>query len=103
VMSITEPDEQRYQIHETFGADILQTFGRRPRILTISGQVVNGKLDVSVGGEIRSMDWKNAFQRFYENHYSAHACTKKIKKVRIFSQDTVYDGYMLNMVAATTA
>ncbi len=103
VLSITEPDEQRYQIHETFGADILQGFGHRPRILTLTGQVVNGKLDVSVGGVVRSMDWKNAFQRYYEQHYSAHACIRRRKKVRIFSQDTVYDGYMLNMVSATTA
>jgi len=103
VMSITEPDEQRHQIHETFGADILQTFGRRPRILTISGQVVNGRMDVKFQGETRSMDWKNAFQRYYEKHYSAHACTRKRKKVRIFAQDTIYDGYMLNLVSAVTA
>lgn len=103
VLSLTEPDEQRYQIHQTFGADIIQTFGRRPRILTLTGQVLNGKIDVSVQGEIRSMDWKNAFQRFYDDWFSAHACTKKNNKVRIFSQDTVYEGYMLNMVSATSA
>lgn len=103
VMSLTEPSEQRYQIHQTMGADIIQTFGGRPVVLTISGQIVNGRLDVNIDGEIRSMDWKNAFQRYYSSHFSAHQCTKNRTKVRIFAQDTIYEGYMLNLVSAVTA
>ena len=104
VMSINEPDEARFQIHQTFGADIIQSFGRRPRIMMISGNVLNGKARASFGGEIRSMDWKNAFQRFYQNYASLHATVTGGKhKVRIYCQDTVYDGYLLNMMSQTSA
>lgn len=103
VLSVTEPDSERYTIHETYGGDFIQTFGSRPRIYSISGQVLNGRLDVRRAGETRSMDWKNAFQRYYEDHFSAHACVRNRNKVRIFFQDTVLEGYALAFVAVTSA
>lgn len=103
VTSVTEPEAERYQIHETFGGNILQVFGSRPVMLTITGQVLNGRFDVSINGEIRSMDWKNALQRKYKEHFSATQCVRKKKILRIFAQDTIYDGYLLNMVSATDA
>lgn len=103
VASFVESEDERYQIHETFGADIIQSFGRRPRFLTIAGVVVNGRMDVRFGSETRSMDWKNAFQRQYEKNFSLKACLNNRKKVRIYFQDTVYDGYLLQMTAATDA
>lgn len=103
VASITEPNEARYQIHETLGADIIQSFGTRPRILMLSGYVVNGKVSVSIFGENRSMDWKNAFQRFYKNRFSLDKCIRNKEKIRIFAQDTIWDGYLLNMIVNTTA
>lgn len=95
VMSISEPHEERYQIHETFGADIIQGFGSRPVIITLSGQILNGRCDVRVGSQIVSMDWKNALFRFYKEHFSLTACLKKKKRCRIFAQDTIYYGYFL--------
>lgn len=103
VASFVESEDERYQIHETFGADVIQSFGRRPRFLTIAGVVVNGRIDVRFGTEVRSMDWKNAFQRSYQKHFSLKACLANRKKVRIYFQDTVYDGYLLQMTAATDA
>ncbi len=103
VMNISEPDSERYQIHETFGAEIIQTFGRRPRLITMSGQVLNGRVDAIRSGVVRSMDWKNAFQRFYDDHFSLKACLRKKHKVRITAQDTIWHGYLLNMVAITDA
>lgn len=103
VASFVESEDERYQIHETFGADVIQSFGRRPRFLTIAGIVVNGRIDVRFGTEVRSMDWKNAFQRAYQKQFSLKACLANRKKVRIYFQDTVYDGYLLQMTAATDA
>lgn len=103
VLSVTEPDSERYTIHETYGGDFIQTFGSRPKIYSISGQVLNGRLDVRRAGETRSMDWKNAFQRYYEEHFSAHACVRNRNKVRIFFQDTILEGYALAFVAVTSA
>jgi hypothetical protein len=103
VLSVTEPDSERYTIHETFGGDFIQTFGSRPKIYSISGQVLNGRLDVKRAGETRSMDWKNAFQRYYEEYLSAHACVRNRNKVRIFVQDTVLEGYALAFVSVLSA
>lgn len=103
VLSVTEPDSERYTIHETFGGDFIQTFGSRPKIYSISGQVLNGRLDVQRAGEKRSMDWKNAFQRYYEQYLSAHACVRNRNKVRIFVQDTVLEGYALAFVSVLSA
>jgi hypothetical protein len=103
VASISEPDEERYQIIETIGADFIYGFGRRPRIMMLSGSVLNGKMDVRVGGEIRSMDWKNAFMRRYQNSYRLTQCIKERKKILIVAQDTVFTGYLLNMIPFTSA
>ncbi len=97
VSSLQEPDEERYQIKSTFGADFLYTFGRRPRLMTLTGQVLNGKVDVRFGGQQFSMDWKNAMQRKYDKYYRATECQKRQKKIVIYAQDTVYEGFLLNM------
>lgn len=101
VSSISEPDAERHQIVETFGADIIYGFGRRPRQMRLTGQVLNGRAHVSVGGSIRSMDWKNAFLRQYESNYRLTACIRNRKRIMIYAQDTVYIGYLLDMNAFT--
>lgn len=103
VQSISEPNEERYQIHETIGADFIQSFGTRPRIFMISGAVVNGKVSVQFGNQNRSMDWKNAFQRVYKRRFALKNCIKRREKIRIFSQSTVWDGYLVNMISQTSA
>lgn len=103
VQSIAEPDSERYTLHETYGADIIQTFGARARVYSLSGQIVNGRLDITRGGETRSMDWKNAFQRYYERYFSAHACVRNRNKARIYFHDTVIEGYAVAIVPVTVA
>jgi len=103
VNSISEPDQERYQIIETFGGNIIFGYGRRPRIMQITGQVLNGRMDVKVGNEIRSMDWKNALQRQYDEHFRLSECIKNHKRILLKSQDTLYVGYLLalqNMVSS---
>jgi hypothetical protein len=103
VATFVEPDEERYQIFQTFGADFIYGFGRRPRIFMLTGQILNGKMEVRVHGDLRSMDWKNAFQRRYEQHYRLSQCIKYRKKIMIYCQDAVYTGYLLNMQSFTAA
>ena len=103
VQSISEPNEERYQIHETIGADFIQSFGTRPRIFMISGSVVNGKVNVGIGNQSRSMDWKNAFQRIYKRRFSLKRCIHRREKIRIFGQSTIWDGYVVNLISQTSA
>jgi len=103
VNSVSEPDQERFQIVETFGADLIYSFGRRPRRIQMNGQVLNGKMEVSIGGAIRSMDWKNALQRRYEKHYRLSACMENRQRIMLYVQDTVYIGYLLNMQSFVSA
>lgn len=103
VQSISEPDQERHQILETLGADLIYGFGRRPRRVTINGMVLNGRMDVRVAGAVRSMDWANAFKRRYNRHYRLDACLENRKRVFVHLQDTVYIGYLLQMSEYTSA
>lgn len=103
VESINEPDEEKYQILETMSADFLYAFGRRPRIYIMSGNVLNGRYDTFAGGELFSMDWKNAFQRSYGEKLRASKLIQNGSKVVISLQDTIYTGYVLNLIATTAA
>jgi hypothetical protein len=103
VMNVMESTEMRYQMHESFGADFINSLGQRPRMITLSGTVLNGRVDVSYHGQIVSMDWKNALQRFFDNDASLHQNALRGQKLRIFAQDTIYEGYAVNLVANTTA
>ena len=104
VNSITEPDQERYQILQTFGADLVYFFGRRPRMMRMIGRVLNGKMFVNVGNSVKSMDWKNALQRQYNRFLRG---TKTLQagnaRIMIHAQDTVYVGYLLNMQSFVNA
>ena len=103
VMSIVEPRNERYQLHQTFGANIIKSFGEQPLIMTLSGSIVNGQAHVVYRGDERSMDWGNAFQRIYHEHFKLEKCAKHKRKIRIVAQDTVFDGYLLSLVTAVDA
>lgn len=103
VNSITEPDQERQQIIQTFGADLIYGFGRRPRRMRLTGQVLNGKMSVHINGSVKSMDWKNALLRKYADQYRLTACMRNKKRIMLYAQDTVYIGYLLDMQSFTSA
>lgn len=104
VQSLNEPDQERYQIVQTFGGDLIYGFGRQPRIMMLTGNVLNGKMKVQVGdGQTRSMDWKNALQRNYDEYYRLTRCIENKQKIIIHAEHTVYSGYLLNMQTFTNA
>lgn len=43
LQAVAEDDQERYQLHETFEGEVLYLFGRRPRIWTFQGIVLNGR------------------------------------------------------------
>ena len=103
VQSIMIPDEERYQLRETIAANYIYGFGRRPQIIRLSGIVVNGRMDVMIGGELRSMDWTNALLRGYAEHFRLTPTIQRGHKVVIYCQDTIYTGYMLNLISTVVA
>lgn len=108
VQSVNEPDQERYQISQTFGGDFLYAFGRQPRTMMLTGQVLNGKVNARFRTDddtyaTRSMDWKNALQRRYDRYFRATRCLRNKQKIMIYTQDTLYEGYLLNMQTFTQA
>lgn len=102
VQMISLPDEERFQLSETFGRDYVYGFGRRPQQLRLSGVVLNGRADVRVRGELRSMDFGNAFLRLYDDHYRLTPLLRRGKKVVIYGQDVIYTGYLISMIPSVT-
>jgi len=103
VQSVSEPDEERYQIVQTLGADVLYAFGKRPRMIMLSGSIVNGRVRVRIGNEEISMDWKNALRREYNRSLRSTKLIRNQQTVNIYLQDTVYTGYLLNLITNTTS
>lgn len=102
VQSISLPDEERFQVNETFGSNYVYGFGRRPQQLRLSGVVLNGRADVRVRGELRSMDWGNAFLRLYDEHYRLTSLLRRSKKMVIYAQDVIYTGYLVSIMPSVT-
>lgn len=100
--SVSIPDEERYQVVETFGGNVIYGFGRRPQYLRISGQVVNGSMDVIVKGERRSHDWANNLLRIYEKHFRLTSLIRNSMRLVIYCQDTIYTGFLLNLTPTVT-
>ena len=103
VESINESDQERYNIVETMGGDFMFSFGRRPRQISLSGTVVNGRHNVIVGGQTVSMDWKNALMRSYDSSMRSTKLFKHGDKITIHLQDTIYTGYMVNLITNVTS
>lgn len=102
VQSVTLPDEERFQVSETMGANFIYAFGRRWQMLRLSGVVLNGRVDVRVRGEMRSMDWTNAFLRNYQSHYRATKLIESGRRLVIYCQDTIYTGYLLSLMPSVS-
>lgn len=99
VQSIFLSDDERYQIVETYGANFIYSFGRRPQFVRISAVVVNGATEVIINGEARSMDWANAFIRRYNKHFRLNALVRRRRRCVLTGQDIVYSGYLLGMTS----
>lgn len=86
--SVQEPSDERYQITETFDANILYLFDEKPKIYNFTGKVINAKGDY---------DWKNDLQRKYNDHYRGTLATKNGKVVYITYEDTMLKCVLLQM------
>lgn len=113
LQSVAESDDERYQLHETFESATLFLFGRRPRIWTYQGIVLNGKRplvpDYLTGDANKSareaflyrynMDFANELLRRYENHYRGTRTVETNSRAYVLYDDTVVEGTLLNMIA----
>ena len=89
VQRINETRVEKQQIVETFGEDFIFFFGEKPRILDISGILVN----------TNDFNWKSEFWYNYENTLRGTKLVENNARIYMFFDDVVVEGYMLTAQA----
>lgn len=105
--SVTESDAERFQVHETFQDEVVFLFGRRPRIWTLQGVMVNGRTPRQKEGEAddeyrqrclkKDMDFANKFIADYEEFYRGTKAIELGAHTYIMYDDTVIEGVILGL------
>jgi hypothetical protein len=93
LQAIAEADEERYQLHETFASEVLFVFGRRPRIWTFQGIVLNGR-------DVDGMNFTTQLLQDYEDYYRGTKSIELRAKTFILYEDVIVQGTLLSMTAA---
>ena len=100
--SCTEGSQEKFQLFETFDIDLVYFFDRRPHVYNYSGILVNGD-DTEFSFDPGSRDinattfqWKNQFQRLYEEKLRGTKCVESGARVILVYEDVVREGYLLN-------
>lgn len=113
LQGIAEPDEERYQLHETFESEVLFLFGRRPRIWTLQGIILNGKRAPESPGpeepdeqetrESMNMDFANTLIQKWEDYLRGSKAIESRSKTYISYEDQIIEGTLLAMTMVRNA
>ena len=90
LQSVTENDEERYQLHETFSEEVLFVFGRRPRIWSLAGIVVNSD-DANFADELISN---------YDAYYRGTRVVENRMRTFVFYEDVLIEGTLLGLTVS---
>lgn len=93
LQAIAEADEERYQLHETFASEVLFVFGRRPRIWTFQGIVLNGR-------DVDGMNFTTQLLQDYEDFYRGTKSVELRASTFILYEDVIVQGTLLSLTAA---
>jgi hypothetical protein len=106
LQSVSEPQEQRFQVHELFDGEKIFFFGRRPRFWTYSGIVRNAKDSVRISpgleGPPRPVTQSFADQliRMFQDRFAGSKAVERMDRVILTYEDIVVEGLMTNMLPA---
>jgi len=118
LQGIAESDSERYQLHETFEDNVLFLFGRRPRIWTMQGIVLNGRRapdfkDIKgVGPEspeareerlLYDQDWANRLLMDWDLYYRGSKAVEARARTYLAYDDTVIEATLLELVVSRNA
>lgn len=93
IQRIDESRQEKSQILETFGDTYIFFFGERPRLLNVSGLLMN-TLD---------FNWRTEFWFNYENHLRGTKLVEQNARIYLHWDDIVVEGYMLQAQARDEA
>lgn len=115
LQSVAEPDQERYQLQETFEEEVLFLFGRQPRVWTLQGVVMNGKRAAPQSEDIagtegpltaeqqaaedlrlsRDMDYANRLLQDWDDYYRGSKAIENRARTYISYEDSVIEGTLL--------
>jgi hypothetical protein len=93
IQSIVESRQEKSQILETFGDTFIFFFGERPRVLQVSGLLMN-TLD---------FNWRTEFWYNYENVLRGTKLVEQNARIYLHWDDIIVEGYMLSANAQDQA
>lgn len=93
IQSVQDTRTEKAQILETFGDTFVFFFGERPRVLSISGLLLN----------TRDFNWRTEFWYNYENVLRGTKLVEQNARVYLFWDDILVEGYIMNATAQETA
>lgn len=121
LQAISESDSERYQLTETFEDEVLYLFGRRPRVWTMQGIVINGRrsdmptdedlalfvpgdrADVIDYARQRNMDWANQLLMDWDSHYRGSKAIEAGARTYLAYDDSVIEATLLELVMTRNA
>jgi len=90
LQSISEQRTEKQQIIETFGDPYVYFFGERPRIVEVSGLLLNTE----------DFNWKSQFWKNYDEKLRGTKLVQQNARVYLSWDTTIIEGYMLQAAAA---
>jgi len=98
LQNVEESDAEKMQLIETFGEPIAFFFGRRPRIYTFSGVLMNsdvpdldGRPDIPNG-----YLWKDLWKSNYDSFIRGTKCVENRAKAQIAFDDSIREGFIIS-------
>jgi len=115
LQGIAETDSERYQLHETFEGEVLYLFGRRPRIWTMQGIVVNGRRALDPPEDVeetpqekgnrlaKDMDYANRLLQSWEDYYRGSKSVELQARTFVSYEDSVQESTLLELTVVRNA
>lgn len=93
VHSVKEQRQEKTQIVNNFGDPIIFLFGQAPRMVEVSGTLLN----------TADFNWRNEFWHNYENYFRGTRLAELNARLYLIYDDRIIEGLMLNASAQETS
>jgi len=93
LQSVAEERVEKTQILETFGQDYFYAFGEKPRVLQVSGLLLNSA----------DYNWRAVFWENWDRFFRATRLIERNARMYLSFDDIIVEGYPLNAMASQMA
>lgn len=89
VQSVTEKRQEKKQVVDNFGDPIIILFGQAPRVVNVTGQLLN----------TADFNWLNEFWHNYDNYFRGTRLAEMGARLYLIYDDRIVEGLMINAQA----